>query len=239
MKSLLFYIRLFFATLSINKNHRKAKSLVEQGKTEEKDKLVMETTKWWAKKTLDLTGSSIEIYGKENIPKDGAFLITPNHDSMFDISAILLAFDQSLSFVTKQENKRIPFVSKWLPLLDCIAIDRSSPKSSVKSLMNAVKLIKSGKSVVIFPEGTRSSDGSLGEFKAGSFKIAQKASTKVLPVAIMGTREIMRKGSLKISSSNVIVSILPAINTDDLNTNDLASLTKKVIKEEKIKWRNK
>ncbi len=239
MKSIIFYIKLFFATLRLNKDYNEAHRLIREGRIKEKEDLIKSVARSWGKKTLDLTGSTIEVIGKENIPSGEGFLITPNHESMFDISAVLMAFDQNLSFVTKEENLKIPFVSKWLPLLDCIAIDRSSPKSAVKSLMKGVKMIKTGKSIVIFPEGTRTADGTLGEFKAGSFKIAQKASAKVLPVAIIGTMDIMKKGSFKISSSKVTVSILKPIDSTDISTNELASMTKELIENEKNKWRNK
>lgn len=232
MNSLLYYIKLFIETKSLDKVYKKAVKLKQEGKITEKDELVKIETKKWAEKSLSLANSSIEILGRENIPKDEGFLVTPNHDSMFDISAMFITFDRNISFVTKEENKKIPFVSKWLPVLDCISIDRSSPKASVKSLLEGAKMIKNKKILVIFPEGTRTGDGNLGEFKAGSFKIAQKAESKVLPVAICGAREMMRKGSLKINSGHITVSILKPIDTNDINTNELAAKTKAVIQNE-------
>ncbi len=231
MKSLIFYTKLYFMTKSLNKEYKTALAFKSENKTIEKEEVIKNAMRTWAKNSIDFSGSTIEVIGEENIPQGTGYLVAPNHASTFDIPAIMLSFDKLLSFVTKKENRRIPFVTKWLEIADCIAIDRTNPKETVRSMMKGVKLLKDGRPLVIFPEGTRTLTGELGEFKAGSFKFAKKANVKVLPVAISGTLEIMKKGSFKINSSNIKVYILPAIDSEKFTTNELAELTKQSIQD--------
>ncbi|PID82834.1 MAG: hypothetical protein CSB15_01120 [Clostridiales bacterium] len=231
MKSIIFYIKLFFLTKSLDKYYNKAIKLEEQQKLEEKNKIVNSAMKHWAKNVIEYSGSTIEINGKENIPENESFLIVPNHESMFDVPAIMLSFEKLISFVTKTENNKIPFVSKWLKLSDSISINRSSAREAVKNMNKGIKQMQDGTSLVIFAEGTRTIDGNLGEFKAGSFKFAKKANVKVLPIAIDGTMEIMKKGSMKINSSKIKVNILKPIDSTNFNTKELAEMTKQNIQK--------
>jgi len=117
-------------------------------------------------------------------------------------------------FVVKQELFKIPVLGFSMRAAGYIPIDRSGGKRAVKSLIEAARRIREGASIVIFPEGTRSRDGRLQEFKTGAFMLALKSGCPIVPVAIKGTHEILPKGSLKAQPGQVEVLIGRPIEID-------------------------
>ena len=106
-----------------------------------------------------------------------------------------------------------------------ISVKRDDPKNALQGFREAVKSISEGDSVIIFPEGTRSIDGKLGEFKKGAFLMAEKSRKEIVPVVIHGTSTIMPKGKLKFEPGNIILNIHPKIDTIEFSKNS----TKKLI----------
>lgn len=141
------------------------------------------------KKIMQISGSTMEVEGLENIP-EGACLYVGNHQSYFDVVAAGSIIPGGVGFVAKDSLAKIPGLKGWMELIHCIALDRSNLKEGIKVLLQGADYLKEGYSMFIFPEGTRSSDGNLLEFKGGSLKIAQKAKCPIVPVAISGTRSI-------------------------------------------------
>ena len=114
----------------------------------------------------------------------------------------------------------------------CIFLDRSSPKEALKSFNEAIQFIKNGKSVCVFPEGTRTYDGQVGEFKKGSFKLALEPKVKILPVTIKGTYEIMNKKKFYIRRGrNIKLIIGKPIDIKELNKDELKEINSKVRNE--------
>ena len=128
----------------------------------------------------------IDAHGIENIPKDGPFMLFPNHQGMYDMLAIINVITRPVSVVMKKEVANVPFLKQVLACVKGYAIDRENVRQGMEVIINMTKDLKNGKNFVIFPEGTRSKDGNnVGEFKGGSFKAATKTKCPIVPVALI------------------------------------------------------
>lgn len=138
----------------------------------------------------------VEIIGKEKLKKGQSYVYCPNHSSMMDI-IILYRLFMHFKWVAKKELLRVPFMGWNMFLNGYLTIDRKSPASQIKMMKNGEKLLKQGSSIMIFPEGTRSMDGSLGKFRDGAFILSQKCHIPIVPIAIQGTRDVFSDGTLR------------------------------------------
>jgi len=163
--------------------------------------------RFWADCVLIPSGVKVHVTGGENVPENKPVIFACNHMSQCDIPVLYRALPVQFRFVVKKELFRIPYLGMAMKASGYIPVNRSGGKAAIKSLNEAAERIKSGASIVIFPEGTRSVDGSLGPFKSGAFLLALKSGCPVIPVAISGTHEILPKGSLHARSGDVFVSI--------------------------------
>jgi 1-acyl-sn-glycerol-3-phosphate acyltransferase len=169
----------------------------------------------WSRQLIWIAGGKIDVIGRENIPENEAYLIVSNHQSNFDIPILLGYFEHPVAFIAKVETEKIPILRNWMRYLRCIFMDRKDFRQSVKAINSGAKNLEKGYNYVIFPEGTRSSDGVLGEFKQGSVKMAMKAKVKILPITIDGSINMMRKGEKIIRPGNVRMVIHPPISSDE------------------------
>ena len=143
---------------------------------------------------LKITGSTIDVDGIENIP-DRPCLYVCNHQSYFDVITMGTVIPGGVGFVSKDSISKVPGLGTWMDLIHCLSINRDDPKEGIRALLKGVDYINEGFPLFIFPEGTRSTDGTLGEFKGGSIKIAQKSKCPIVPMAITGTRDIFENNS--------------------------------------------
>lgn len=137
---------------------------------------------------------------------------------------LLTSLDKPNGFIAKKEAKKIPFVPTWMDYLGCVFIDRENPREAVKALNEAADKIKSGYSIIIFPEGTRSKSDNMGQFKGGAFKIAEKTRVPIVPVLLDGTYKIMEANKNWMVPGTVNVTILPPIDTTELTKADFKTL---------------
>lgn len=207
----LYLICVYPAQKSLEK--KKAKGAFTEKDIEKINKIVRN----WALRLLRLAGVTYTVKGRENIPTDRAVLFTPNHQGYFDIPLVITQLDKVNPLIAKKELGRLPLVSSWMKLIDCMFLDRGNPRSSVKVFVDAEQLIKSGRSVIVFPEGTRSKSDNLGEFKEGAFKPALKTGAPVVPVVIDGTYKVMEGNGMWIRPAHVNITILPPVETENLS----------------------
>lgn len=182
----------------------------------------------WAGTLLRIAGVTVTVKGQENIPKGRAVVFTPNHQGDYDIPLMLMYLDEPHALVAKIETKKIPLVRTWMKLLDCVFIDRKSPRHSMEAMRQAQALVQAGESVVVFPEGTRSKGDAMGEFKAGAFRIAIKTGAPVVPVAISGARALYESHNYIVHPGSVRVTILPAIQTAGMSKEEQRQLPEAV-----------
>lgn len=155
----------------------------------------------------------VSVEGGEHIDPQGTYVYMANHQSMFDIPILLGHLPTPFRWLAKKELFDIPFFGLSIKRAGYISIDRSNRKSAHESIVEAARKISSGASVVIFPEGTRSEDGTIQPFKSGGFHLALRSGKPIVPVVIHGAHPILPKGRFRIQSGKVIVSIGSPIET--------------------------
>ncbi|WP_291575530.1 lysophospholipid acyltransferase family protein [Clostridium sp. UBA4548] len=204
------------------------KSLEKKGELAQRDEYVHKTTSKWALNRVKLSGAKVQIFGEENIPKDKPVVFISNHQGNFDIALFMSYIDKPKGYVAKIEMKKIPILRDWMTYMNCVFMDRSSIRKSAEAIVEGVNIIKKGYSLVIFPEGTRSKGDKIGEFKAGSFKLATKAKVPIVPVTIIGSYKLMEANGNKIVPSQVEMYIHPPVDTASISKEDLEALPDKV-----------
>lgn len=202
--------------------------LNRQGKDSERDACAHAIARKWAQSGLAMNGSSIQLSGIENVPAAGGILFVANHQSNFDIPILIGHVPRDKGFIAKQELLKVPSFGRWMKYIGCVFINRSDARQSLNAINDAVERLKAGHSLVIFPEGTRSADGSIGPFKAGSLRMAIKAGVSIVPVTISGSMNIMPKGSSIIRSAKVNVTISPALTPEEIKGMDSGEISEKV-----------
>lgn len=160
----------------------------------------------WSFGLLWLCGVKVDVRNRHLSHEHAPCIYVANHSSHFDIPALFFLSRVPLYFVAKKELKKIPLFGTVLTLIGMILIDRSNRADAMRSMRAAGMKIRSGKHVVTFPEGTRSSTGEVGIFKRGSFIMALAGDVPVVPVAITGSRDVLKKGSYTIKPGRITVT---------------------------------
>ncbi len=194
---------------------------------EEYDALVHQQPKKWAHGILKRTKSTFHVQGLEHLP-EGPVLFVSNHEGNFDIPALIAYIPKPFSFMSKIEVMKLPIISDWMIAMNCVFIDRSNRRSAMRSITDMVSTIKNGHSMIIFPEGTRNKGNDLLEFKSGFVRIAKDSHVPIVPIAIVGTADIMENNRNKIKPAHVEICVLAPISVDTiqtLSTKELIALT--------------
>ncbi len=144
----------------------------------------------WARLALWLAGVRVEVSGAEKVPVGTPLIFMSNHQGNFDILALLLVVPRKFAWIAKEELFRIPVFGHSMARAGYIPLDRSDGRRALRSMDAAATKIRNGASVVIFPEGTRSTDGALLPFKRGGFLVAARAGVPIVPVTIDGSLQI-------------------------------------------------
>jgi 1-acyl-sn-glycerol-3-phosphate acyltransferase len=157
-------------------------------------------------------GVRVRVVGRERIPA-GVCLFVANHTSSADAPAVVSAIPRRIAILLKASLFRWPIAGQAFVLAQFIPVDRGKHDSAVVSVEKATEALRSGQSFLIYPEGTRSPDGRLQEFKKGAVVMAIKAGVPIVPIACSGAHRIMRKRSLKIYPGEILVEFLEPIDT--------------------------
>ncbi len=181
------------------------------------------------------SGVRIEISGAEKIDKKRNYIFMSNHTSAADIAILYVACPVFISFLAKRELFFIPILGWGMAAGGHIPINRNSPKSARRSIERAIKALRSGKtSLAVFPEGTRSQTGELGDFKLGVFSLAVQSGTPIVPVAVRGSRDVLPKGSYFMNPAPVSVSFGDPVSVsgfDRKNKGVLAKIVRDKVEE--------
>lgn len=176
--------------LSKQKAKRKCLKFEKKGMIAERDALVHVAVPDWARYMVGLMGckkSEVTVVGAEHIPQDSAVVFIGNHQSYLDIPVMLGYSGKNLAFISKAEVLKVPVLSAWMKLMQCVFMVRESPRQSVQAMNTAVENVKKGYSMMIFPEGHRSKSDEIKSFHPGSFKLAFRSEVPIVPVTIDGT----------------------------------------------------
>lgn len=183
--------------------------------------------RWWCRLIAWTIGARIRVSGAENLESGRPYVYMANHCSLVDIPAMFAYLPYQFKIMAKKELFYVPFMGWHLWTAGNFPVDRSDPRRTAGSLRAVVEGVRSGKSLVVFPEGTRSVDGALGDFKQGSFKIAARAGVPIVPVAIRGTHNVLPKHSLVPRPGPVEVIIGKPIDTSGSAGSDIRELMEK------------
>lgn len=181
----------------------------------------------WLNPLIDMADVDFVVTGKEKIPTDRAVIYTPNHAGAFDIPAIVLNAPAPPMFMAKKELGKLPLLRSWMEVLDCVFVDRSNKSSAHSSLHDAIEKVKTGRSLVVFPEGTRSKTGELGEFRGGAMKIAMETGATIVPVLIEGSRERLEETG-NVTAGTVYVTFLDPIETTGMTKEEFFEMPPKL-----------
>ena len=182
--------------------------------------------RWWARTICLFCGVTVTVSGAENLDPDKPYIFAANHLSQFDIFALQGFLGIDFRWLAKKELFQVPIWGPAMRRAGYIPIDRSHGRQALKSLHEAARKIAAGTSVIIFPEGTRSKDGRLHDFKAGAMVLAIKSGVDIVPVAIRGTYDILPKGRLLMNSGKVSLLVGDPIETKSYSTKDKHTLAK-------------
>ena len=181
----------------------------------------------WSWLILATTGVSVEVTGLDRLPRDRTFIFVSNHQSIYDIPVIFATLPYQLRIIAKESLGSFPFLGWHLRRNGHLLVDRRNPdRAGILRRWRA--LVGEGLSLIIFPEGTRSADGRVGRFKAGSFLLAVEAQLPVVPLSIDGTRRVMRKGRLMTCPGHARLVVHAPIDTAGLAVADARRLAEQV-----------
>ncbi len=160
---------------------------------------------------LKLGGIRVSVRGLEHLGDARNVMLMANHASMLDPCVLLEAIPVDFKVLVKQELFKVPFLGTAMRRAGLIPVDRADRERARASIAKAVESLKAGNSFLVFPEGTRSRTGELGDLRKGVFIAAMEAGSRIVPVAVKGTRELLPKGRFSIQPGPVTVELLPPV----------------------------
>lgn len=178
----------------------------------------------WARLLGWLTPIRVVVEGAEHAEPGRQYVVVSNHQSMYDILVIYGWLKLDLKWVMKQELRKVPAIGIGCEKAGHIYVDRRNPKKARAAINQALQRLGDGVGILFFPEGTRSNSGRLLPFKKGAFRTAIEQNLPVLPVTVIGTRDIIPNKTLKLFPGRARMVIHPAIETSRLSPQDCDSL---------------
>jgi len=173
-------------------------------------------------------GARLSVQGRHHADPSRPTVYVSNHQSSADIPALLVALPVNIRFVAKEQLRWVPIVGWFLWLAGHIFVDRSNTRKAIASLDAASKKIRSGTSILVFPEGTRSPDGRILPFKKGPFALAIQAGVSICPVTVEGSGTMMPKRSWRIRPGQIAVKIGEPIDASQYTEEDRETLMRQV-----------
>jgi 1-acyl-sn-glycerol-3-phosphate acyltransferase len=170
----------------------------------------------------------VKVEGTEHLNGKGPYIFMSNHQSYYDVFTLLGHLPYQFKWLVKKELFSIPFLGWTMAAVGYISIDRGGSRDTVEAMNEAARKIRDGMSVTIFPEGSRSPDGSIQPFKKGGFTLAIKSKVPIVPIAIDGSGGIMPKEKFTVSSGEIRIRMDRPIETKSYSLKDREVLMKKV-----------
>jgi 1-acyl-sn-glycerol-3-phosphate acyltransferase len=184
-------------------------------------------TRTWAGSVLTAAGVRARIHNPERLSSESGAVYISNHVSWFDVF-VLAAELPRYSFIAKSELRKIPLFGYGAEAAGIVFLDRDNRKAAFESYKVAAKEVERGRSIVVFPEGTRGRDYHLRPFKKGPFVLAIASQRPIIPTIVHGSREVMAKGSFRIRRGVIDVHFLDPVDTKGLDYDDRAELMMRV-----------
>lgn len=182
----------------------------------------------WARSALAGAGVRVKVHGLDHLHPSGTQIIVANHQSYFDIWALIAGLPASVRFIAKQELANIPMLSVGMRSAGHVLIDRDRARSARETLREAGDRMQAEQlTLVLFPEGTRSRDGQLGRFRRGSFALALATPAPLVPAALDGGQRVYPPGAKRVRPGSITVRLGPAIQPEGEEPADRKTLLRK------------
>ncbi len=185
----------------------------------------------WSKLIMKTILSPVRITGLEKIDTSRTYVYAVNHASALDIPVLYASLPFQFRIVHKKELLSYPVIGWHLKRSGQVCVDQQNPSHSVGQIKSAVRTLKKGMPLVIFPEGGRTADGKIQPFLAGAFFMAIKANVDIVPIALIGTYELLPMDTFHIKSRPLEMRVGNPISTDEWTLRDLQALSAKVQRE--------
>jgi 1-acyl-sn-glycerol-3-phosphate acyltransferase len=179
----------------------------------------------WARTLLAIAGVRVEVRAAGSLPRDRSFVVAANHESFCDVLVILAHLPMQVRFLAKRSVFRVPILGWSIAAAGFIPVDREERSRSAAAVEAALHRLRGGRSVVVFPEETRSPSGELLPFKKGAAHLALKSGLPILPLGLAGSFRVLPKGTLVITPGPVVLVIGRPIETEGRPPRDRAALT--------------
>ena len=188
--------------------------------------------KWWARVTCWLSLCRVKTRGHENLDKNTSYVFIANHQGAYDIFLTYGFLNQNIKWVQKASLRKVPFAGKASEIAGHVFVDNTSITSRRDTIIKAKKEIVGGVSMMMFPEGSRTKNGSLSPFRRGAYRIAMDMGLPIVPITINGPYDVLKVHSMKLTPGKLELIIHKPIPTAHLEQNDLRALmdqTKEII----------
>lgn len=182
----------------------------------------------WARTILFFSGVRVRVLHAERLPPARGLVVVSNHESYSDILVLLANLPLPVRLMAKRSIFRVPVMGWSIRAAGFVPVDRGVRSRGAATVEAALKLLKSGRSIVLFPEETRTRDGELSPFKPGAALLALRSGFPLLPVAIAGTRRVLPRGTLTTTPGRVVLSIGEPISVSGRSIRDRDDLTREV-----------
>lgn len=229
MKTIWIYTYAVLIVIKSIPSLRRAKKM-DHTPYEKKAWAIYQTPRDICRKVIKQTRSDVTVKGIEHVP-EGPVLFVANHQGLFDILLLLGFIERPMGFIAKKEIKKIPLVSSWMEQMNCVFIDRTNKRTALKVIEDGVMSIKSGQSMVVFPEGTRSRGGAIQPFKSGSLRLGIRAGVPIVPVLLEGTHDVLESNDGKVRSASMSLTVCPPIFEKDYETLKPNALAEQIYQE--------
>lgn len=185
---------------------------------------------------MRLSGANYQVTGLENIDESQNYLFVSNHTGLMDSPTLMVFVKQPLSFISKMEMAKVPILKQWMLLAKCLFLDRSNNRAAIKTILQGIDNLKQGDNLAIFPQGTRSQHGEFLPFKQGSFKLATKSGTPIIPVTIKGSDVHLENNGFNVKPCKIFVDFGQAIDPKSLTAEEQQHLATTISKQIKAKY---
>ncbi|PHU39388.1 1-acyl-sn-glycerol-3-phosphate acyltransferase [Pseudobutyrivibrio ruminis] len=183
---------------------------------------------------ISIIGIEVDMHGQvEEFRRNGSFMYAGNHRSNFDSIILIACIEQPIIFIGKDEIRKMPIIGSWFIDIGAIFLKREDIKASIQVINKGIECLKTGYSVVIFPEGKRIKTNKVESFKPGSFKLATKTNSEIIPFSFFNTEEIFERRSY-FYPSKIGLCVAKPINLEKSNLNqtgDVASYVQRIVSD--------
>ncbi len=181
----------------------------------------------WARVCAWLTPVFVSVEGHDNAKPGTSYIIVSNHESQYDILLIYGWLDLDVKWVMKKEIRKIPGIGIGCEKVGHIIVDRKNPEQAKAAINDALQVLGKGIGILFFPEGTRSRDGRMLPFKKGAFRLAIEQQVPILPMTVIGTRDVLAAKSIRVFPGRIKLVIHPPIETRGMDLQNVRELMDK------------